>query len=398
MMKLSPMAARIALCACIAYLTGWPYAKADAQTSTTFQIDRAHSGAVITSQPFAPPLRSLWSVNLKGAVSYPVFAGDEVIVNVRTPGFYGARMVALSASTGHIIWQKYIAADSGTVFAATDNNMVFEGNDEGILQAFDPENGARKWILDLPNAEYIDTPLIATNGYVYVVATSGGVIFKISEMTGAIVWSQSISSAPSFVVDDKNIYLVGTCDIYSISLATSENNWHLSPGCVGGSDTIPIALDNKLIFGTNYGPPGIIVDSVTGAPKSKYIYPGVAAYYRNFMIETQMYGGNISANEQLSRHVIWNFQPTKDNLSAPPIVVNGTVYAVSDNGVLYALDASTGKLRQALTLVGTSPYGAGTYSGLGINGNILVAPSGDFLTALMPDTTKVITAPKNKSQ
>jgi len=391
------MAARIALWACIAYLAGWPSAKADAQTSTTFQIDPAHSGAVITSQPFAPPLRSLWSVNLKGAVSYPVFAGDEIIVNVRTPGFNGVRMVALSPSTGHTIWQKYIAADSNTVFAATDNNIVFELNDEGILQAFYPETGARKWILDVPNAASIETPLIASNGYIYVVTNnSSSIVYKISEATGEIVWAQSINSVPSFALDEKNIYLVGSCDIYSINVATSQSNWHLNPSCSGGSNTIPTALYKNLIFATNYGPQGVIVDSRTGAIKDKYVSPGVPAFYDNIMIAAQ-YGGNISANELLSRHVIWNFQPTNDSVSAPPIVVNSTVYAVSDNGMLYALDASTGKSLQALTLLGTSPDGAGIYSGLGFNNNILVAPSGNFLTALTPEATTSMTTSKNKS-
>src|SRR6185312_10226144 len=99
-----------------------------------------------------PPLKQRWSVDFGGPVSYPVVAGNLVIVVANGP--FGTHLAAFDISTGKPVWQKLIngifSGSIGAPYLAYDNGRLFLITAEGPLQAFNAATGRALWLTRLP--------------------------------------------------------------------------------------------------------------------------------------------------------------------------------------------------------------------------------------------------------
>ena len=153
----------------------------------------------------APPDAAVWAS--------PVFYRGLVIVGLASP--YGdnplvpGRLVGLDAVTGHERWSSCVRAScapGGGVWstpAIDEHGLAFVGignPDDGVL-AFNPMNGATRWVTSLypdlgRDLDVGATPVVFELGGREVVgqATAEGMFAILDAATGSIVWSREIVS------------------------------------------------------------------------------------------------------------------------------------------------------------------------------------------------------------
>ena len=91
----------------------------------------------------------MWSVNLGGAVSYPLVAQGEVYVTAVSPsGGYAVNLYAMNAQTGHIDWSVLLNGVYWSDTAAYDNGRVFVFNNDftsSTMNAYNAATGGLQW-------------------------------------------------------------------------------------------------------------------------------------------------------------------------------------------------------------------------------------------------------------
>jgi outer membrane protein assembly factor BamB len=158
----------------------------NAEYSTAYQINPAHSGTITFATSFAPPLKQVWRVKFDGAVSYPIVAGGKVFVSVSSSPSGSPLLIALDLQTGKVVWQKqepvgYLAYDDGRIF--------FTGLD-GPLQAVAAKNGVSFWSAQLPYDVSFNYMPVAALGNVYTEGSGDGTtLYQVNEKTGTIGWT-----------------------------------------------------------------------------------------------------------------------------------------------------------------------------------------------------------------
>ena len=131
-------------------------------------------------------------------MSYPLIANGEVFVTVGNVDPYwnasgGARVVALNAGNGAVLWSHPIATVYSLANAAYDGGRVYVQGFAGQLVAFDAGSGQVAWTDDLSSNGlfYIfDAAPTASNGVVYTVGqrSSATSLFAIDEASGRLLW------------------------------------------------------------------------------------------------------------------------------------------------------------------------------------------------------------------
>jgi hypothetical protein len=137
--------------------------------AVAYHIDVAHTGNQPTTA-LRPPLARRWSVDLGGAVSYPLIAGGRVFVTVGDDtNFNGGKLLALDLATGAPSWGPIdVPAMQMWLNAAYDQGRVYVLNFDGRLAAFDAQTGAPLWDVNLPGQYAFMSAPAATGGMVFV--------------------------------------------------------------------------------------------------------------------------------------------------------------------------------------------------------------------------------------
>jgi outer membrane protein assembly factor BamB len=366
----------------LATATGSPHAMG--QSSTTYQVNAQHTGYVKTTGSFASPLKPLWAVDLGGPISYPIVAENMVFVTVSDVNNYGSQLFALSAKTGATIWQKAISGTYFSSYAVYDSGVIFEINFDGVLQAFKAATGAVLWTEQVPLQSEFSWPPTAKDGFLYISGVgAGGTIFKIKEKNGAVdLKIQSNALGGILGVLGGQIFTADSCDAYAFSAKSGQVNWHDNAGCNDGVSGTASIYDNRF-FAPYYDGSNVQFDIKTGKLVGSFA-SGDPAFYAGLMFQAEQ--SSIVATQFLSGNIAWTVSP-EDSFTTPPLVVNKTVYALSETGYLYALDEGTGALEQKLNPgVGKNQSeGMPVMPGLGAGGGVLVVPSVSLLTAYVPE-------------
>ena len=111
---------------------------------------------------------------------------------------YSGTYTAIDSRTNKIAWQKKmpysIGQGSGTL--ATAGGLLFHGEPDGNLQAYDAKTGERLW--QWQTGAGADAPAITyeIDGVQYVAIASGGVSIQTSSANGDMVWAFSLQGSP----------------------------------------------------------------------------------------------------------------------------------------------------------------------------------------------------------
>lgn len=89
-------------------------------------------------------------------------------------GTQAGTLTGVSTITGEVIWKRVTPTPMAGGATATDGNLVFAGDQSGILYAFDADNGQVKWQGDLKLPIGTAPVVYSVDGTEYVLCTIGG--------------------------------------------------------------------------------------------------------------------------------------------------------------------------------------------------------------------------------
>lgn len=93
-------------------------------------------------------------------------------------------LTGVSTISGEVIWKRVAPTPMAGGATATDGDLVFAGDQSGILYAFDAENGRVKWQGDLKLPIGTAPVVYSIDGTEYVLCTIGGAALAPSEELG----------------------------------------------------------------------------------------------------------------------------------------------------------------------------------------------------------------------
>jgi len=343
--------------------------------AVTYQINPAHSGYINFGAGFSTPLTQIWSVNLDTALSYPVIAENKVFVNSSNAG---GETYALDLATGTTMWSKFTGAMQGPAY---DHTRLFLANSRAVLSALSAQSGKSLWATKLPYQYYSTTAPMAYNGQVFTAATeNGGDLYAVDEKTGTVEWYESVQggdeSIPAYGED--GIYVSYSCQYYKFN-PDGTLDWNDNM-CGAGTGTTPVYY-NKRLYVEDPSRGNVIVSATTGESIGTFVanIGDPPAFWRlsdGKRLGFSLYNGYLYGWRVWNLANVWSF--AGDNqLSTPPIVINGLVVEGSSSGNVYVLDASTG----------TQEWSANTgaaVTALGAGQGTLIVISGSIVTAFVP--------------
>jgi outer membrane protein assembly factor BamB/class 3 adenylate cyclase len=266
----------------------------------------------------------VWDVSRSGAIPFsimPLVANGRVIVADAS-----GTLAALDEGTGRELWSVGLGSTTHSSPVLVDG-LVVAATDAGTIIAAKATDGARAWQKTIGGGA-ITASLLVANGALYVGDGNRG-LFSLNPDTGKQVWSVDVGGpvtrGPAFAAGV--IYVGATGGQFSaIDVVTHAELWkaQLGPGEVG----TPAVGDGRVYVGR-------------GLHASAPPHDLVALDIRD---------GSF----------LWSFASPAGRQVHMGGLANGLVYAVSDDGNVYALDAATGDQRWTARTGGS----IGTLAGL----------------------------------
>jgi len=179
---------------------------------------------------------------------------------------YSGTYTAIDPRTNKIVWQDKmpysIGQGSGTL--ATAGGLLFHGEPDGNVQAYDAKTGTRLW--QWQTGAGADAPAITyeIDGVQYVAIASGGVAIQTSSANGDMVWAFSLEGSPGNRLGEFQapkppatgveyaggaVAPKGSADAGKITFDKTCSSCHGATG-QGGPTTAPRIGGTALLFGT----------------------------------------------------------------------------------------------------------------------------------------------------
>ena len=250
-----------------------------------------------------------------GITSSPKVAFDHAYVGTFNESGGPGEVVAVWVSNGTIAWRHATgsvhfsspAVANGTVYVGvmgrynTTTQITFDPP-YGVL-ALDAATGGEVWFFET-GGPVAASPAIA--GSLVLAPSKDGFLYALDRNEGDRVWRANVGSTVSSpAVHGDTVFVAsgsfdGSRDVRALDIANGQVRWTFTPnGPVQASITY---ADGKIFFSTN---------AANGT----------------------IYALNATRGEE-----VWKFQPTPANyILGSPIVADGTLYAPSDNGHVYAI-------------------------------------------------------------
>jgi outer membrane protein assembly factor BamB len=281
-------------------------------------------------------------------------------------------MVALDAATGIQKWRFDTAGDVESSPALAPDGTLYFGADDARVYALDASNGALKWYFTFADGSDTDSsPALGADGTVYI-GSDKGTLYALNGQQGTLLWSfkaiGEISGAPA-IGGDGTVYICALnaakteSVTYAINGLTGNARWQSvqpsqsAPSAAIGSDgtvfvvgvSLPGTMDG---VGVTVEPRAVVraLDASNGNQKwERWLEPGstgvsavsidaAGILYLQSEYRVAVAGsGKLSALNPMTGAVLWQVATSGSSNSSPAIGVDGTVYAGSDDGRVYAI-------------------------------------------------------------
>lgn len=282
----------------------------------------------------------------------PILDGGALYVGA-ADGLY-----SFEAETGKLNWH-YTAGGGVVTTPVVNNGAVYFISGNGRIHAVNPATGdavAGVWKrggtlgVDAGGVVTADTGVF--NGTIYYV-TSTDILHAINMGTGVQQWYQRLpSSTPGVsvpIISGETIYLASGSTLINIRLVTGQNRWSIPlpsavvvPPTVDAEGNAYVVLDNKQIYSVNQRGRG-----VWARPATVDYLPSASPVVADGMLLVPTASGGMYAFDQATGALKWHYLlspsstnvnriPTRLSVSASPVVMNGSLYVLSDDGALTA--------------------------------------------------------------
>lgn len=249
------------------------------------------------------------------------------------------------------VWSQKLGKGPGDIYplsiVAVDGDMLFAADRTGTITAINLSNGKRVWKQEIKNT-FISGATGASDGLV-LVGTGQGEIIALSQETGETLWTSTVSSevlAPPVTNGDTVVVLSVDGKVQGLNATDGSALWLADtnmPLLTVRGNSAPVIARNLLLAN------GARTDVVfIGLDNGKLVAYAVADGVG--LWEARI--GVPEGTTDLERMV---------DVDGIPLFINGTVYAVSLQGGLMAVQPDTG--RTAWYQEASSNNGAGGYAG-----------------------------------
>lgn len=330
----------------------------------TLLQNAAHSGGVNNSQ-IKLPLQLQWTANTGSNIFMcsPIIAGQKVFIattddNVSLNTF----ICAFDFNTGKPLW-KFRTANSVKNTIAYENGIVIAQDASCNLYALDSDSGKLLWkkYINLDSYPYLTEGLTINKGVVYAGIGNGLSAYHLT--TGQTIWTNKDwkqregSTTTHTVAGDVLVSGTQWGGLYGNDIHTGKLLWKLSDNGLGNRGASPVYKDGKLW----------IISSKSF-----------------FIIEPQT--GKVLQQKELSANL--------DVTSTPLITDQEIIFGTADRGV-FALDKSTlfnkWKVETSPSLVYTAPYSTTPLAGVETSavasqGFVYIGASDGYLYAIDQST------------
>jgi len=233
--------------------------------------------------------------------------------------------------------------------------MLFAQSERGTLHAIDAETGQTAWHTRVGDRNY--PSLAATADGENVAVVNGGHLYVLSMHTGEPIWETKVPGAPAApaAMGHNRIYVPlvdGTLITYEYrktgAESTSEppkSNWSYAWRYAGAGrpDATPLVTNTSvlwtttrgMVFGSRAEELDILFRFETGAPVL------CTPAYRPPLVYVASMDHYVYAIDETTAAMQWRFS-TGAPLGQSPIVINDDVFAITDAGGMYSLDADDG--------------------------------------------------------
>lgn len=258
--------------------------------------------------------KEIWRTDLKSPVrSAPAVYGGRLYVITADN-----KLTALAEDNGRVLWQHFAFLESvsllGKAAPAIDKGIGVAVFASGEVVGFRPENGSILWTESLGAARMNDAgaeindirarPVIA--GDRVFVISSGGLLSALDLKTGGIIWEREIGGINQPWLAGDTLYLVSSyAELAAIDVATGKILWV-----------------NRLVQWA---------DPEKKKEKLEWTGPVMAG---NRLILTNSAGKAIAVSPQTGTIIGWD--DIDESGTLPPIVVDDTLFFITQNGKLVA--------------------------------------------------------------
>ncbi len=355
---------------------------ASTDQAVAYQLDATHDGD-ITGSAITAPLSQVWSISLPGAISYPLIVNGVVYVTAATTGSTGTTLYALNQATGATLWSEPLDGTNEWSGLAYDAGQVFTLSNDGVLTAFEADDGSTDWSDQIEGSSFSSAPT-ASAGTVY--AGGSGALYAIDEASGDLNWSATVANGDesSPAVDSSGVYVnyAGNQD-YAFGPLTGTQLWHYSTGSEGGGGKTPVVAAGYVFTRDASG--DLLLNESTGTSAGTYTSTPAPAVGGGYAYTLSSGTLTATASSGLGS-TAWTF--TGDgHLDTAPLIVGSLVLEGSSTGKLFAVDATSGSTVWSLS--GSGPAiaapdeqnGTQPLTGLGAGEGTLIVPAGSTLVA-----------------
>ena len=361
-----------------------PGSTAPAAQVDFYRGDTGHTG--VSAETLAAPLSLVWRHTTAAAPNNPASA----VYGAGTVYFVsGGSVHALHAADGSALWQYPADGKGASLFSATPalaDGALYVTDDSGNAYKLDAATGKQLWKVTLDGA--LRSSPIVSGGMVYF-GSGNSHCYALSAATGQTVWDVATSGAvlTSPVVTGGLVDFVSADNtVYSLNARTGRKAW--SVPFDADPSLVPLVYDGRILYvtagDTLYSldpgsgrqrttlklptsvliPPTITADATYIISQSDILYslgtggrerwkittdaaPTAAPLLAGNLLLVTTLPGVVSGYETATGRLAWRYavqgsatdsqpKPETTNVYAAPILADGTLYVVGDDGTLSA--------------------------------------------------------------
>jgi outer membrane protein assembly factor BamB len=239
-------------------------------------------------------------------------------------GSQDGKVYSLDPATGLPRWTRDLGKPVTASPLIAPDGTLFARDGDGSLHALDGVTGQEKRSYPLPDHPWwlISSPVLAPSGDL-LVATFQQEIRRLNPSADTNTWTFATAGrwvgSPALSTDDTLVIGSYEGNILGIDATRGTQRWKTSAG------------------GMVLGSPAVWYDSMA------YVVAGTSAYPRGNLLGIQLRDGAI----------LWRVPLGQASRSSPIVGPDGTVFVGNDNGVVFAIDGSTGSQRWQAAVEGT---------------------------------------------
>lgn len=273
---------------------------------------------------------------------------------------------ALNAQTGAVVWKAQTASTAGGAVVA--GGALYVGADDGAVRSFDAKTGQPRWSFTRTvgvSARLGLDGYVAISGDTALVTSDGGAVYALDAATGKQRWVYALPTTDTHIyttpaVGSGMVYVASAgpnSSLYALDIASGKVRW--SAMQAGGFDGQPQLVGQTLYVGANLADTFHAYDAQTGASlwsfdtaSQVHTLPAVGPD----MIYVGSQDATVDAISASAHTLAWKFQTAGNapqaliGTGAAPTLDGQTLYVGSQGGIVYALDATSGKPRWQVAL------------------------------------------------